>query len=539
MKFKVLFILFFATIIATANASEGVLYYKSGFSEIAKNIFLQDLKSASNKAEICYYLGNIYFVDSKVDSAAYYFNEGTKADPLNSLNAIGTIMLTLKQMPPKVADATLNKILKLKPNKKNIAIPIAVSYAYFYTNNTAKALEYQNRARSVNSKHPDLYILKGDIMAPTNLGDACANYETAILYNKNCKEAYVKYARVYKNMNSKLAIEKLLALKEISPDFALVDKELGDIYYATNDFDNAAKYYELYIKSGKTTNISDLVQYATTLFFNQKYSKSLEIAKLGLAKDAKNPAFNRLSMYNYVDLKETDNALKAADLFFNNSESANYNFNDYRYYGRALKEAKMFQLAAEKYKKAYSLDTTKVDLWKDVSDMYNEIDSFSNAISAYNKFLMSSPDKQNNGENLVNLGRLYYSYGNDSATSVVSKKEILQKGDSVFAIVATLEPDGYRANFWRARVNAALDPESTAGLAKPYYEKTVALIEAKNDPRFNPILVECYSYLGYYMLVQKDNAGSIAYWNKILAINPNNATAKKAIAGIQAPKKKK
>lgn len=540
MKFKVLFILFFATIIPNVSASEGVFYYKSGFSEIAKNILLQDLNSSANKAEVCYYLGNIYFVENKVDSAAYYFSQGLKADPLNSLNTIGNTMLTLKNMDPKVADATFTKILKLKPNKKKIAIPIAVSYAFFYVNNTAKALEYQNRARSINSKSPDLYVLKGDILASTNLGEACANYETAILYNKNCKEAYIKYARAYKNMNSKLAIEKLLTLKEISPDFALVDKELGDIYYSTNDFDNAAKHYEVYIKSGKTTNVSDLVQYATTLFFNQNYTKSLEIAKLGLAKNAKNPAFNRLSMYNYVDLKETDNALKAADLFFNNSEGANYNYNDYRYFGRALKDAKKFKDAAEQFSKALSMDTTKFELLKDISDMYAEVDSFSNAIATFNKFLKLAPEKQRvSVDNILNLGRLYYTYGTDSATNALLKKEVLMKADSTFALLATIEPDGYRGGFWRARVNSALDPETTAGLAKPYYEKTAALLESKNDPRYNQYLIECYSYLGYYMLLQKDNAASIAYWNKILAINPNNATAKKAIAGIQAPKKKK
>ena len=74
MKFKVLFILFFAAVVANVSASEGVFYYKSGFSDIAKNILLQDLKSGGNKAEVCYYLGNIYFVDNKADSAAFYFN---------------------------------------------------------------------------------------------------------------------------------------------------------------------------------------------------------------------------------------------------------------------------------------------------------------------------------------------------------------------------------------------------------------------------------------------------------------------------------
>jgi len=267
MKFKVLFILFFSTIIANVNAGEGVLYYKSGFSDIAKNLLLQDFNSGNKKVEASYYLGNIFFNENKIDSAKFYFNEGLKAEPTSAFNNIGLIMIGMNSADPKVLTATLTKIIKDKLNKKNIAVPIAISYAYLYNKNTAKALEYWDKARSVNSKNADLYMLKGDILASTNLGEACANYETAIFYNKNCKEAYVKYAKVYKSMNPKQAIQKLLELKTISPDFQLVDKELGDIYYATNNFDSAAKHYELYINSGKTTNISDLLQYATTLFF--------------------------------------------------------------------------------------------------------------------------------------------------------------------------------------------------------------------------------------------------------------------------------
>jgi len=245
-------------------------------------------------------------------------------------------------------------------------------------------------------------------------------------------------------------------------------------------------------------------------------------------------------MYNYVDLKETENALKAADLFFNISDNPIFNFNDYRYYGRALKEAKKFQLAAEQYQKAYKLDTTKVDLWKDVSDMYNEIDSFSNAISAYNTYLSKIPEKQkNDADILVGFAKLYYSLGINKTTTALISKSSLLKSDSIFAIVVALEPEVYRGNFWRARVNSALDPETTQGLAKPFYDKTVAMVEQKNDIRFNSILIECYSYLGYYTLLQKDYTTSLAYWNKILVMDPTNVTAQKAIAGIQAPKKKK
>ena len=64
----------------------------------------------------------------------------------------------------------------------------------------------------------------------------------------------------------------------------------------------------------------------------------------------------------------------------------------------------------------------------------------------------------------------------------------------------------------------------------------VELLLAKNDPRYNRVLITCYSYLGYYFMLQgkpEDYAVSKEYWNKILAIDPNNALAKTALKGIE------
>lgn len=51
--------------------------------------------------------------------------------------------------------------------------------------------------------------------------------------------------------------------------------------------------------------------------------------------------------------------------------------------------------------------------------------------------------------------------------------------DSVFHAIAEAAPDSYLGNFWRARANSALDPETTQGLAKPFYEEVAALLESK------------------------------------------------------------
>ena len=538
-----LFLVIFSGLFASLNAKsngEGIVYYKAGFPQDAKPLLISDLNNVSGtqKAEIYYYLGNIYFNENKLDSAEISFKNGLTADPAYPQNSVGLIMLKMKN-DLAGAEADIQTLLKQKNNKRNPDVYIAISYAYLNNNLIDKAQIYQTKAREINPKYSPVYVLEGDILAPKNLGEACSNYEMAILYDENNKEAYIKYARAYRNVNTKLAIAMLQRLKEKSPSFTLVDKELGDIYYSNNDFSNAVHYYEMYVKEGNP-NIQDMTKYAMALFLNKEYQKSLDVALAGMKNDPLNPALNRLAMYNYVELKQTDNALKAADILFNKSNKPEFTYLDYFYYSQVLKDTKQYKLAADELKKAIALDSTRVELWKEISDIYNQEGDYVDAIDAYQQFIKTLPDaSQQTAETIFPLGKLYYSLGNDANAPANVKKDALMKADSLFAKVSELRPDDYLGYFWRARTNSALDPETSQGLAKPYYEKTVSLLESKNDPRFNSALIECYSYLGYYTLLQKDFTKSLEYWNKILKIDPNNATANKAIEGINVTKKGK
>jgi tetratricopeptide (TPR) repeat protein len=515
-----------------AKVGQGISYYKAGFPQVAKPLLLNDyVNESSAKDETCFNLGNIYFEENKLDSAAYYFNKGLVANPLNSLNSIGLNMLKIKS-DPATAELEFQKIVKQKENKKNIDVYIAIANAYLSNNMIDKALLYQGKAKDVKTKYAPLYVLLGDIeLAKKNIGTACSNYELGIYYDDKCKEAYIKYARAYRNVNTPLAIEKLNVLKTKEPTFLLADKELADIYYSINNFDKAAQLYEVYLKSGNS-NVMDLTKYAFTLFLNGQFEKSLEVTNIGLSKAPANPALNRLSMYNNVDLKHTEAALKAADLFFNKSEKPEFTYLDYRYYGQALRDSKQIDLAIPQFEKALQIDSLKTELWKDISDMYSDKSDFVKSISAYTNYLNSLPVEKRDADAMMPLAKYYYSLGNDAKVEATVKKGYLVKADSIFAIIAIDEPTAYRGNFWRGRTNSALDPEATQGLAKPFYEKTVTLLESKADPRYNSVLSECYSYLGYYYLLQKDNTLSLTYWNKILAIDPTNVTAKKASEGI-------
>lgn len=540
---------------STLSDGQGIAYYRAGFPIVAKPLLISEIEaSTSTRAEACFNLGNIYFLDNQLDSAAITFNKGIEANPMYSLNAVGITMLKIKS-DPVAAELNFTSLLKMKINKKNVDVYIAIANAYLFNGVIDKAIFYQEKARSIKSKYAQVYVVLGDIeLAKKNSGEACRNYEQAIYFDKNCKEAYIKYARAYKTVNPTLAIEKLNELKVIDPAFLLVDKELADIYYAINDFTKAAELYANYLQSGNS-NIKDLTQYALTLFLKGDFSKSLEVVNLGLEKSPRNPVFNRLALYNNVDLTTkfnsekksaealaaNQNALSAANAFFNKTDNPEFSCYDYVYYGKAYRDNNQIDLAIPQYEKALQVDSTKGDLWRDVSEMYNKRTDYTKSLIAYTNYMKSLPEDKKTPDVSMSLGRIYYGIGtkNDSLISIETKKQALLKADSIFGDVAVKEPTIYRGNLWRARTNSAIDSETTLGLAKPYYDLTVTLLEAKADARYNDFLLESYAYLGYFYYLKSDFAASIACQNKILLVDPKNTKAKRSIEEITKEMNKK
>ena len=452
----------------------------------------------------------------------------------------------LIQTNPAQASEEAAQLLKGK-NKKNTDLLIAIGQAYLEAGKVNEAEAYAALGQKANSKSAAVSVLQGDIaVAKKDAGKACQLYEQAIYFDPNYKEAYLKFADVYKGASPQLAIEKLEQLKNLDPSCVAADKKLAEVYYLNNKFDKAAEAYAHFINTPEATE-DDLTKYSFALFLNHDFEKSLEVANMGLQKNAHHAAFNRLAMYNYTDLKRFDEAIKAADIFFNECEKADYSYLDYMYYGHLLESLKKYDDAVIQYEKAVKMDPTKTDLFKNISSAYEQKNDYKKAISAYQKYY-SSLDKEKQTPDLqFQVGRLYYGAGTqpDSLTiTVEERKQALMSADSVFHAIAEAAPDSYLGNFWRARANSALDPETTQGLAKPFYEEVAALLESKNDPHYNSALVECYSYLGYYYLLAIENPAlkaeakankdkSIEYWNKILAIDPANATAKRALDGIK------
>ena len=122
------------------KVQEGIELYKCGLTLPAKQVLLSELqKNGPEAAEICYYLGEIYSLIPRSDSALFYYRQGLAIDPAYLQNRVGEGKLMLVEEPYK-AEEIFKEVLSGK-NKKNVGLILAVARAYA-ENDPEKATEY-------------------------------------------------------------------------------------------------------------------------------------------------------------------------------------------------------------------------------------------------------------------------------------------------------------------------------------------------------------------------------------------------------------
>lgn len=441
---------------------------------------------------------------------------------------IDEITQIIKSKPADLADQMK---AVYKKNKKNAEVLCAIGRAYFDIKDTVNAKLYAEYALKANSNYSPAYVLQGDLAVRANDGGAAAQYyEQAIYVDPKNPDAYYKYASIYRKVSPSGAVAKLEELREHRPDIA-VDALKGRIYYSSNEFEKAIECFRQ--ADINAMEEADITSYAMSLWFSQKYQESLDVVKTGLQKNPRDAAYNRLAFFNCTDLKDYDNALMYADALFNKSDSAKFSYFDYTYYGNALSGAKKHAEAIEMYKKALDQNfedkTKRAGVIKQLADGYKQNDDYENAIKTYQEFLAAVDNPQAN--DIVGLAQLYTQYANTLEGD--ARKEMFKKAEATYASLKDKFPDAEEYSiFWVARINSYMDPETTEGLAKPYYEQLAAIIEprAEKDASDKARLIECYRYLGYYNLVKDARSEADVYWNKILELDPENEIAKQALS---------
>jgi len=453
-------------------------------------------------------------------STAVMAQDGTKAD-------VDAVVKLIQSKPADMAKA-------MKPfyskNKKNVDNLVAFGRAFLGVKDLANAqVAAQNALKASNNKSSSALILLGDIELykgeEANAGNAAANYEMAISIDPKNTEAYRKYALAYRRVNLEDAMMKLEELRRAVPDYP-VDALIANLNYQSLKYSTAADYYAKVPLNQLTT--VDFAQYTFSLYKNKKYDEAIKVVDAGLQKDPLNATLNRLGMYCSVEKKLGQKALSYADAMFNkiDKDSVNLTEKDYLHYGKAYGLDSIFDQAIQKYQAGLGLNTPnsadRPELFKGISDSYKGMKDFENAIKSYEDYLNALESATAN--DYASYGTLFMQYGRtlegDARTST------FQKADKVFADMIEKFPGSEEYGYFqRARANANLDPDMEQALAKPYFEKVIELVSAREnlDEIDKSRLENSYRYmLGYYNSIMKDKVNALEYAKKVQELAPSD-----------------
>ncbi|MDR0668351.1 MAG: hypothetical protein LBF90_07025 [Prevotellaceae bacterium] len=537
-----------ASIAGRAGDNTGIDLYESGMFNVSKIYFLKQLNTSTTpeaKAEACFYIGENYLQLNKPDSADYYYRQGLELAPLYLFNQIGLQKLALKNLTGKDELKKAEQAFKdiIKSDRKNIRLPLAVAQAYVYAGNISKANDFIRDAKKIDSKNGLPYVVEGDILwAQEKYGDAASKYDMAIYFSPELVGAYIKNARLYKAINRDAAFDILNRVGRIAPHFSGRYQLLGELYKdIPGQSALAAENYGKFIDAGYYDS-ENLLAYVGILYFDKQYEKMLPIVRSVVRQQPDNLVAKRLLAYGLSKTEPGEESIRAIRSFVETTPEERLIMQDYLCYAEQLEANKHYVDAAVNYKKVIQRDESKKILWQNIADLYQRSQQPDSAIRYYNLYLdfTGQPDPTV----YFQIGRNYFTMATADSLNAAT---LYAKADSLFAMLTEIAPTRYLGFFWRARTNSALDPETTEGLAQPYYEKVIELVIDQPD-RYKMQLIEAYKYFGYFHYLKADaitmqNKGNAKpareeylkvkdYFSKVLELDPNDATALKVMEDI-------
>jgi tetratricopeptide (TPR) repeat protein len=390
-------------------------------------------------------------------------------------------------------------------------------------------------ALELDSKNAYAYYLDGLILEKKNdASTAASKYEQAIYFDPNLYDAYFKISELMADAkNPAQAEEYIKKVIALNPQYWLAYKKLAEVEYDNQKYADAATTYATYFKN--VPEDKDRAHYAYSLFFNKQYSEAKALIDKLSVNNPNDYILLRLDAYISFESNDLTNARNYFTKFFSLVPEDKILTDDYLYYGKTLAGSGSDSLAIVNYMAALKKEPDQTLLLDELARAYYKTANFEQAIKYELEYLKKKPSPQ--VTDYFQLGRTYYSAANalDVKADSLKQQKYYHDADSLFTKVAALAPQSYLGIFWRARVNSAIDKETSLGLAKPFYEETLAKL-AGDPVKYKVELAEIYAYLGFYYYLKDDKQNSLDNWKKLQQIEPDNPKAEEAIKALEKKK---
>ncbi|RVU01836.1 hypothetical protein EOD41_07720 [Mucilaginibacter limnophilus] len=501
----------------------------------------------ADKDENYFYLGWVYILQDYPDSAKTVFNQGIAKNAKSALNYAG--LGAVARLEKNSAGATTNFNQAISLAGKSSTPYLYVGKAYLLDPADAKAAaDVLNKGKAVNGKDADLLVTLGDAnRLLVKSSDALNSYEAALTANPKEASAIVAKGVLWKFANNFEQSEaEFKAALALDPNYGPAYREWAetDLRWAFNDpkmasakvkegLENYKKYLSLTDRS-----VESRIRYAEFLLLAGDY-KALQAEVAELTKMSTNLKVQRYLGYSAVENKDYPTAVTALNKFMSEAGEKRIIPRDYIYLGRAQIGTGKDSLGINTLKKAIELDSTQADLYAEIGKTLFTKQRYVEAGDAYNTFIAKGKGVKLTDHFYEGLSYYYgfqkQYFSTNKEVAAKADTSLLTKADSAFAYVIdkTASSPYADAFLFRARTNDYKDADrnNIKGLAKPYYEKYIEVVNAKGAPtdqKGKTNLAEAYAYLGTLAeFKDKDEAKASENYTKARELDPANKSAQR------------
>lgn len=522
--------------------------------EAAASDFAALIAKDAGKGENYFYYGENFFKNEDINNANAQYQKGSEVNATHPLNYVGLGKVLWYNGKDADAKAMFFKAATLGANKNSeVMRKTAEAYIYAPNKNLDEAIKLLNEAIKLDPKNSTNYILLGDAQLeknPTDGSTPIKSYQKASELNPKSTLGILREGKLYqRGRNYQLALDFYKKAIGLDATFAPAYREIAEVYMLAGQSKNAIDNWKKYLELNNSNDAR--YRYMTALFNNKQYTDAINEGESLKKGGYSNYTIERLlgwaygEMGNKNDTTAYSKGLRSLNQFFDlTKDKAGFKYlpGDYKYKGMLLSKTGKDSLGVLEIEKAIALDpNANCELWADVARIWNKAKNYNKSIGAWEK--RATCTKAMGGQDYFELGRSSYFAGNSKMKEAATIKDakaktakeaeanpFYVKADSCFSKLIQLSPTFPAGYFWRGRSSSQLDPTSSAGLAKPYYEKALEISKPEEKAgTYKANVIEALEYLGYYHMVlnkNKPNTESDKYFNELKTIEPGNEKAK-------------
>ena len=285
----------------------------------------------------------------------------------------------------------------------NTVNAIRLSRAFFNIRNYQEPFQILFNAYQRDSSN--VYVNKQLAFSAMRTGNdslATELYSRVIPLNPTDLNNYINLASLYQMQNMyDQAVETLESGISAFPEETLLLNRLGDLHYSKRIYKKAIVQYEKLFATGDSLP-GVIKTLGICYYYEKEYKKGIELLEKSLTLAPNDPVAGLFIGLCYKNLKDNNQSLAYLN-FAAKIGIPSYMSDIYNQLGNIYTEKKTYGKSIEYLKKAYQLDSTKVDILFKIANNYDvwQTKDKSQALRYYNAYLKSEKEKNDYHQQLT------------------------------------------------------------------------------------------------------------------------------------------